>query len=213
MTEFPYTKLTGKIETFLDKLKSVGVPDSVTQKWLTQIGYASSNDRAFVSILVFLGFVDDKKAPTKTWTDYRGKNSKIVLANAIKFGYQELFKTYPNAQKESDSDLYSYFNSSTRAGEQVIKATLNTFKKLVSLAEFESPSENNEKEIDLKPAELPPKEDAHLNNENNLSNKKKPLDTHPNLHLDIQIHISPESSPEQIDSIFSSMAKHLYGKN
>jgi hypothetical protein len=33
----------------------------------------------------------------------------------------------------------------------------------------------------------------------------------PNLHIDLQIHISPESTPEQIDSIFASMAKHLYG--
>lgn len=32
----------------------------------------------------------------------------------------------------------------------------------------------------------------------------------PNLHIDLQIHISPESTPEQIEAIFSSMAKHLY---
>lgn len=32
----------------------------------------------------------------------------------------------------------------------------------------------------------------------------------PNLHIDIQIHISPDASPDQIDQIFESMAKHLY---
>ncbi|MCA8007971.1 DUF5343 domain-containing protein [Burkholderia cenocepacia] len=31
----------------------------------------------------------------------------------------------------------------------------------------------------------------------------------PKLHIDVQIHISPESSAEQIDKIFESMAKHL----
>ena len=35
---------------------------------------------------------------------------------------------------------------------------------------------------------------------------------HPTIHIDLQIHISPESSIEQIDGIFSSIAKHLYGK-
>jgi hypothetical protein len=30
------------------------------------------------------------------------------------------------------------------------------------------------------------------------------------LHIDVQVHISPDSSPELIDQIFSSMAKHLY---
>jgi Family of unknown function (DUF5343) len=35
----------------------------------------------------------------------------------------------------------------------------------------------------------------------------------PSLHIDIQIHISPDASPEQIESIFSSMARHLYKEN
>lgn len=30
------------------------------------------------------------------------------------------------------------------------------------------------------------------------------------IHIDLQIHISPEASAEQIDAIFASMAKHLY---
>jgi hypothetical protein len=34
----------------------------------------------------------------------------------------------------------------------------------------------------------------------------------PTVHIDLQIHISPEASPEQIDIIFASMAKHLYGR-
>lgn len=32
----------------------------------------------------------------------------------------------------------------------------------------------------------------------------------PNVHLDIQIHIPADASPERIDQIFASMAKHLY---
>ena len=33
----------------------------------------------------------------------------------------------------------------------------------------------------------------------------------PNLHIDVQVHISADASVEQIDQIFASMAKHLYG--
>jgi hypothetical protein len=32
----------------------------------------------------------------------------------------------------------------------------------------------------------------------------------PAIHIDIQIHISPEASTDQIDQIFASMARHLY---
>jgi len=34
----------------------------------------------------------------------------------------------------------------------------------------------------------------------------------PSLHIDIQIHIAADTKPEQMDHIFQSMAKHLYGK-
>ena len=34
----------------------------------------------------------------------------------------------------------------------------------------------------------------------------------PTLHLDIQIHIPADATPDQIDQIFSSMARHLYAK-
>ena len=36
---------------------------------------------------------------------------------------------------------------------------------------------------------------------------------HSDLHIDLQIHISPDSTAEQIETIFASMAKHLYGAN
>ena len=35
----------------------------------------------------------------------------------------------------------------------------------------------------------------------------------PSIHINVQIHIDPNSTPEQIDQIFSSMARHLYGRN
>ena len=34
----------------------------------------------------------------------------------------------------------------------------------------------------------------------------------PTVHLDIQIHIPADATPERIDQIFSSMARHLYAK-
>ena len=34
----------------------------------------------------------------------------------------------------------------------------------------------------------------------------------PELHVDIQVHIDAAASPEQIDHIFASMARHLYGR-
>jgi hypothetical protein len=33
----------------------------------------------------------------------------------------------------------------------------------------------------------------------------------PAIHIDVQVHISPDTTPEQIDKIFASMSKHLGG--
>ena len=34
----------------------------------------------------------------------------------------------------------------------------------------------------------------------------------PELHVDIQVHIDAAATPEQIEHIFASMARHLYGR-
>ena len=34
----------------------------------------------------------------------------------------------------------------------------------------------------------------------------------PTVHIDVQIHIDSNATPEQIDQIFASMARHLYGR-
>ena len=34
----------------------------------------------------------------------------------------------------------------------------------------------------------------------------------PTVHIDLQVHISPDAAADQIDLVFASIAKHLYGK-
>ena len=45
-----------------------------------------------------------------------------------------------------------------------------------------------------------------------LSPGPYPVSNTPELHIDVQIHIDSSASAEQIDQIFASMAKHLYGR-
>lgn len=41
--------------------------------------------------------------------------------------------------------------------------------------------------------------------------KQQGMPIQPSVHIDLQVHISPETTPEQIDQIFDSMRRHLYG--
>lgn len=44
------------------------------------------------------------------------------------------------------------------------------------------------------------------------SEPKLDASSEPTVHIDVQIHIDSSASSEQIDQIFSSMARHLYGR-
>lgn len=205
MGEYTYTTVPGKIKTLLDKLRQVGVPPKVSVQWLKTVGFTSSNDTTLLGVLKTVGLVDASNIPTAVWSKYRGAHHKKVLGNAIRDGYTELFSVYPDAWQTANSDLEHVFSTSSSAGKQVIQKTVGTFKALCECAEFEPvgsdiPTGN----VDLAPISTQ-KVQAHP------AKHSAGGQVTPTVHIDIQIHISPEASTDQIDQIFKSMAKHLYG--
>ena len=51
---------------------------------------------------------------------------------------------------------------------------------------------------------------SDITNRTNASNGAAASE--PSLHIDVQVHIDATASAEQIDQVFASMAKHLYGR-
>ena len=204
MTEFQYTTVPGKIEEFLDKIPQIGVPANTTYKWLESVGFKSTNDRTLIRVLKFIGFINDSGSPTELWHKYRGKNRQQILAQGIRQGYSNLFEVYPDAHKRSSEELESFFSTQSTAGKQVISKTVSTFQVLCSLADFKSVVPATTKS--LTPTKAPPKPVE----EEQQAQTDIPSQLSPSLHIDIQIHISPDAPADQIDQIFASMAKHLY---
>ena len=203
MSDFAYTVVPGKLRLLLNKIRTVGVPRNVDAKWLKTLGFTSSNDKSLIGILKFIGMVDPSGIPTSVWSKYRGTDYREVLGIAVRQGYAD-FAVYPDANKRPNSELDHVFSTSSSGGKQVIDKTIQTFKALVAEAVF---SEGSETDLHVEtrplhtPAALP---DATQTNTQATSSG-------PTLHIDIQIHVSPEASAEQIDKIFESMAKHIYG--
>lgn len=206
MPEYAYTYVPGKLKEFLTKLRTLGVPNKVTTKWMESIGYKSSNDRSMMVVLQQIQFVDSSNVPTERWVSFRGANYRQVLADAIVNGYIELFATYPDAYARSNEELEGFFSTKSTAGKQVISKTVSTFKALCDSADFSSLTIN---------APVSPSNAGKVN-----ANLAIPLQQEqsgqgnlpftPKLHIDIQIHISPDATPQQIEQIFESMAKHIY---
>lgn len=202
MAEYSYTVVPGKLKELFGKIRATGVPPKVTTKWMESIGYKSTNDRSMIAVLQQIRFIDGAGSPKEQWTRYRGANYRQVLGEGIVEGYADLFTVYSDAYTRSSEELENYFGTRSTAGKQVISKTVSTFKALCELADFSSAATStNSNQTDTTQnntsAPVPPK----LNQES--------LSFSPKLHIDIQIHISPDTTPEQIDQIFASMAKHL----
>jgi hypothetical protein len=117
MAEFPYTTVLGKLKQFLGKIREVGVPKRATHKWLESLRFRSKNDRSILTVMKFIGFINDSGIPTDFWNQYRGGRHKVVLAEAIVHGYSELYSTYPDAHNRSSNELESFFSTRTTAGK------------------------------------------------------------------------------------------------
>jgi hypothetical protein len=201
MAVFPYTQVPGKLKQFLAKIREIGVPPKVTVQSLKTLGFKSSNDATLIPVLKFIGFLDQSGTPTTKWSQYRGAKARAVLGAAIQEGYSALYDIYPDAHKRSQEELEDVFSTSSSAGKAVIQKTVTTFRALAGEADFVEAESSLET---LGPLHAAPVTHAS----SGPAVKTSPL---PSLHIDLQIHISPESSPEQIEQIFASMAKHLYG--
>lgn len=210
MADFSYTTVPGKIGALLEKIRGVGIPPKATVQWMKQVGFTSSNDSSLLTVLKQVGLIDGSSTPTARWQSYRGANHKRVLGDAIREGYKELFAVYPDAWKRTQQELEHVFSTSSSAGKQVIGKTVTTFKNLCANAEFAETTGGGGHEIHTtSPLHAAVSSGARQGEVTGAPKANAALG--PSVHIDIQVHISPESTPEQIDQIFKSMSKHLYG--
>jgi hypothetical protein len=207
MVDYAYTVVTGRIKDLLAKVRSTGRPPKLTVAHLKTLGFTSSNDASLIGVMKFIGFVDSNGIPTPVWNEYRGAKYRQVLASAIRTGYADLFATYPDANVRTNTELSHVFSTSSAGGAQVIAKTVATFKALVDEADWSAGSEPTTTSLPTGPLHHPAAAIAPPPPHQVSASRS----AGPEVHIDIQIHISPDSSHDQIDKIFESMAKHLYG--
>ena len=126
------------MKRFFERIPEIGTPEKITFNLLYNLGFKSTNDRPIISILRFLKFTDSSGNPSEYYKIYKDKSkSRIVLGKAIKESYSELFKLYPNAEKQDINNLRNFFSTHTKGAEQTLKAMVDTFKTLCLLASFD----------------------------------------------------------------------------
>jgi len=197
MSEIPYTPLAGKIKEYFDKFQEVGVPSKVNKEWLKSVGFASGNDYYIIKVLKCIRFVDESNVPTDFWKMYKDPTkARVVLAQAIREGYKELFETYPDAYRKDREALYAFFSSKTGKAKATVDLMVSTFMNLCQLADFEAEAPKLEM---LKPT-APEKPIPHIKPEKSVISE---------LHINIQLHLPATTDPTVYDNLFKSLRKYL----
>ena len=207
MSQIAYTKSYDKLKDFFSKIQEVKPPKTATVDWLKQIGFKSSYDQSMLRILDSIGFRDAAKKPTDSWKLYRnGEDAPRLLAKCIRKGYGLLYDTYSDAHGRDVIELKNIIRPGLDLGEDDAVLAVETFKVLCSMADFETGTGNGAAMADNGSKEA-------SSNGRGLVQKPQDLESEmPTLHIDIQVHIAADAPESQIDKIFESMAKHLYGK-
>ena len=205
MATYAAADVHGQIEPLLRKIQETNRPEKVDANFLARVGFAKSTDRSLIRVLKQIHFISSSGTPTERWQGYRSKQAAPrVLAEGIREGYPELFETYSDAYQQPADDLKSFFAEKTEVNDETRRRILRTFETLCSLADFGEKEESAGEEDSPQPET--PTQAAPSETEGRVSRSQ------PTVHVDLQIHIAPESEAEQIDQIFASIAKHLYDK-
>lgn len=140
----------GQTETFFESLKAGQAPEKFTQQHLKDIGFASSNHRAFIPLLKSLGFLSDEGVPTQRYHEYRNDAiSRKIMGRALKEAYSDIFIIKANPTENDEELILGKFKSTFNTSDSNAKKMMRTFYSLLALADLEEETNKDEqKEID-----------------------------------------------------------------
>ncbi len=203
MEKSPYTPNPAAIPRFLAHIQSAGKPEQVTVKYLRSVGFKSGNDTYLIRVFKTVGFLDAQGVPTEVWTNYRAKDhGGAVLAGAIKRGYSELFKTYPDAYRKDNEALRNFFTThNDKLGEATLQLVVSTFKKLCDSADFEHAEDEAAKKTPVKAVRVAVETPAAV--------VKTPHFTETSVNINIELHLPATDDASIYEKLFSALRKHL----
>lgn len=206
-----------------DKLKQ-RVPAELSPSYVASAmnmaeGSARSN---VIAPLKALGIINEDGKPSELAYDWRDdKKYGEVCEKIIEAVYPLELRDLFHDATATREDLMSWFMRSAKVGEPAAKMYASTYLMLLEA----DPSKADDVQKSSKPkAEVSKKSQSTRESKKESKADAPTFKTEaavvvpseggsfsPRLHIDVQVHISPDSTPEQIDKIFEAMAKHLKG--
>lgn len=221
-----YPKISRKIWWLLrDRLKK-SVPSTISPTIISALTpMADASARAnVIAPLRELGLIDVGAKPTELAERWRHDDEYTKVCHEIRAMVypRELIEAFPEASPSQREAVKSWFMKVGQVGEGAAGKYTDTYM-LLSDASPSKPSEKPQPDSVARAARAVSKakaERAPVPSKPRAPSVQPPstqlpaeTGTHarrlPAIHIDVQVHISPDTPPDQIDRIFESMAKHL----
>ena len=188
---------------------------AITEEYLSSIlgmKQASVRNNGLITNLKALGLIDDDAKCTDLANRWRMDETYTDVCKEIRE------KVYPPELIDIGIDrqaVNSWFMTKSGGGES-LAGKLTSLYLLLSTPEIKKPDEKKDiKTVSPKTRKAKSQQNGStVEDEDTTGFSGKPTSNmvSPSVNLNLQIHISANATPQQIDQIFSSMAKHLYGR-
>ncbi|MDP9918535.1 hypothetical protein J2W24_004195 [Variovorax boronicumulans] len=223
-----YPKIGRRIWLSMRARFAKSIPTTVTPDFVSSIvemGDASAKANV-LSPLRALGILDQDNKPTELAERWRHDDEYKQVCEEIRKAVYPigLLETYPEGSPDQHEQIKKWFAKNGKVGDSAARMFADTYI-LLSQADLSAPDNDAAKPRPAKKVSSPaakavakpaskaaqataisPKEPPDNQHDNKGHSGKGRL---PSVHIDVQVHISPDTTPEQIDRIFESMSKHL----
>lgn len=197
-----------RIPQYFEAILNAQAPEKFTIKFLKDLGFTSSTDIQFISVLKTLGFLDDSGTPTDAYFNLFDRSQvKILVANGIRLAYADLFALNTNANALTREEIKTKFKilTSGQKSESTLNQMASTFFQLCAYADWTKQSANNsvlqaenKRDQESNPMQIPSHEKGNTNSEKRID-----------LNYDIHIHLPVTRDERVYDALFASLTKYI----
>ena len=196
----PYLPSNKNIGILFERIAAARTPDVLTQAVLGEtLGLKSNADRALITLLKQLGFLDQSGKPSPTYHLLKNKEEAApAIAAGIKHAYEPLFTANEKAHTLAGDALKGLIAQVAGTDQDQSTRIAYTFSALVRLADFNKTSgelsdEHERERTDEEVSSLPP--------------KKIGGGLRPDFHYNIQVHLPSNGTEETYLNIFNALRK------
>lgn len=204
-----YLTSTKNLGGILNSIVGAQAPDKFTTRFLESLDYKSNSDRLIIATLKSLGFLADDGRPTQRYYEYLDQTrSSIIMADAIKEAYADLYQVNKQAHKMTKSEVINKMKTLSQGqySESVLDKMAMTFTALCGYADFDAASKAvpRDEETDKSMDKQEEKADADAE----LKHVTKGLKIG-GLVYNIQLVLPESRDPKVYDALFESLKRHL----